>query len=45
MRLIAIFALLSQISACVVYGNGQETGVITPLGTASTADDEDTTET
>ena len=45
MRLIVIFELLTQLSACVVYGNGEETGIITPLGTASSADDKETTET
>ena len=41
MRFIVLLALLSQLSACVVYGNGEETGIITPIGTASSTDDEE----
>ena len=34
-----LLALL--LGACVVYGTPERTGIITPIGSASTADDDD----
>jgi hypothetical protein len=32
-------------SGCVVYGDGQTTGIITPVGHVTTSDDDDDTNT
>ncbi len=40
MRLIAAIFLLGLTSACVAYGTGDETGLITPIGTFSDAEED-----
>lgn len=43
MRLIVSLFLLGLTSGCVVYGTGDETGIITPVGSASTTSEDDKT--
>ena len=41
MKILILACLAPLLAACVVYNDGENTGVITPLGATSTADEED----